>query len=127
MYPKKRVLVVDDEREILEMLQEALEMGGFEVALASDGDEAIAKVSDFRPDAVVLDVVMPKENGYRVSRQIKTETSPSPKVVLLTGRRLSDFPDRETMFREFSMADDVLYKPVDLSRFVAHVRSLVSD
>jgi len=122
-----RVLVVDDEPAVNEVIRDALEMSGFEVDCAFDGEQAIEKVAAFKPDAVILDVIMPKENGYRVSRKIKTaEGGAPPKVLLLTGRRLSEYPDREAMFREFSMADSVMYKPIDMTQFVDKVRSLVS-
>jgi DNA-binding response OmpR family regulator len=126
MGEKKRVLVVDDEAAVNEVIREALEMCGFEVDCAFDGAQAIEKVAQFRPDAVVLDVIMPKENGYRVCRRIKSEGDDDPpKVVLLTGRRLNEYPEREAMFREFSMADDVLYKPIDMSRFMDRMKELV--
>jgi CheY-like chemotaxis protein len=123
MLPKPRVLLVDDEREILTVLREALEISGFEIATATDGEQALRQVSSFRPHAVVLDVIIPKENGYRVSRRIKTgelsgQGAPVPHVILLTGRRLAEHPEREEMFQEFSMADTVLYKPVDLPDLV---------
>ena len=123
---KQRVLLVDDEREILAVLSEALEAHGFETATASDGEQAMVEVARFKPHAVILDVVMPKENGYRVSRRIKSgevsaEGAPIPHVILLTGRRLAEHPEREEMFQQFSMADTVLYKPVDLPELVRHV------
>jgi two-component system alkaline phosphatase synthesis response regulator PhoP len=124
---KIKVLVVDDEPAVNEVIRDALELCGFEVDSAFDGEQAIAKVAAFKPDAVVLDVIMPKENGYRVSRKIKTSEHEShPKVLLLTGRRLSEYPDREAMFREFSMADDVMYKPIDMTLFVDKIRTLVT-
>ena len=128
MAARKRVLVVDDERAVNEVLCDALELNGFEVECAFDGEQAMQKVASFRPDAVVLDVIMPKENGYRVSRRIKTtEDGTPPKVLLLTGRRLSEYPDREDMFREFSMADGVMYKPIDMKGFVDRLRELVGQ
>ena len=75
MASKQRVLLVDDEREILAVLSEALEAHGFETATALDGEQALEQVSRFQPHAVILDVVMPKENGYRVCRRIKTGES----------------------------------------------------
>ena len=130
--PKHRVLLVDDEREILAVLREALEAHGFEIAMAPDGARAIREVARFRPHLVILDVIMPGENGYRVSRRIKSgelldEGAPVPHVILLTGRRLADQPEREEMFQQFSMADTVLYKPVDLSNLLQHVAAAVAE
>src|SRR2546422_3267434 len=69
--PKRKILVVDDEQVIRRMLSKLFEVNGYEVAMAENGIEALRVVGEFQPDAVILDVMMPKENGYRVSRKIK--------------------------------------------------------
>src|SRR5512140_3626082 len=99
MAVKKRILVVDDNKIINTVLRHILEQNGFEVETAFDGQEALHKVGTFKPHAVILDVMMPKENGYRVSRLIKTlyrhlQVGRVPKVLLLTARRLDDEPER---------------------------------
>jgi DNA-binding response OmpR family regulator len=123
----KRVLVVDDETTVLEVLIEALEQDGYTVQGAADGEAALAGVDAFHPDLVILDVIMPKENGYRVSRQVKSSEGTPPKILLVTGRRLDDDPDRESMFMEFSMADGILYKPFELDRLLSRVGDLLRD
>ena len=126
---EQRVLVVDDEESVRDLIVQALEGEGYRVETAVDGAAALEKVRDFRPALVMLDVIMPKENGYRVSRRIKTgdgvECDPVPKILLVTGRRLDDDPDREDMFMDFSMADGIFYKPFDLSDLLHRVDALI--
>ncbi len=126
---EKRVLVVDDESCIVHLVTTTLQRGGYCVEAASDGEAAMTKAQSFQPHLLVLDVMMPKENGYRVSRRIKTQEGVSidavPKVLLVTGRRLDDDPDRETMFMKFSMADDIVYKPFDIRDLIAKVQELI--
>lgn len=126
---EQRVLVVDDEESVRDLIVQALEGEGYRVETAVDGEAALAKVNAFRPNLVMLDVIMPKENGYRVSRRIKTgdgvECDPVPKILLVTGRRLDDDPDREDMFMDFSMADGIFYKPFDLNDLIQRVHALI--
>ena len=126
-----KVLLVDDEPDILETTKFRLEAEGYEVVTASDGLEGLDTFRNERPDVLVLDVMMPGENGYRVARQIREDEesegvdSPTP-IVLVTARDLSDDPEREGMFMEFSGADHVIYKPFDLDDLVAHLSQVVS-
>lgn len=126
---EKRVLVVDDEESVAETVAQALEMGGYTVERASDGEAALQKIESFQPHLVVLDVVMPKENGYRVSHRVKTgegvSCEPIPKILLLTGRRLDDDPEREKMFMYFSRADGIMYKPFEIPTLLSRVERLV--
>jgi CheY-like chemotaxis protein len=68
-----RVLVVDDERHIARFLEFVLEKAGYEVAVAHDGEQALEMVSQFAPDAVLLDLVMPKIGGLEVLRRLRAE------------------------------------------------------
>ena len=70
---KQRILLVDDERDIAKVLGKRLELAGFEVSTASDGEEAIAKVGEVRPELIILDVMLPKLNGYEVCAKIKQD------------------------------------------------------
>jgi len=128
---EKRVLVVDDERCMVDLMAEILERDGYRVEAASDGRAAIRHVETFHPHLMVLDVMMPEENGYRVSRLVKTgdgvTCDPVPKVLLVTGRRLDDDPERETLFMQFSMADGIVYKPFELADLRTRVHDLIGE
>ena len=81
----KTVLVVDDQPHIVRLIQVNLEKEGFRVATASDGVEGMEKVRELRPDLVILDVIMPRKDGFEVLRDIKTDESLEDiPVVMLT-------------------------------------------
>ena len=82
---KKIVLVVDDQPHIVRLIQVNLEKVGFQVATASDGVEGIEKVREVQPDLVILDVIMPRKDGFEVLREIKgdAELGETP-VIMLT-------------------------------------------
>lgn len=83
--PKNRILVVDDDQTLLNMYKERLEAGGYEVVTASNGEEGLAKVVDYLPHCMLLDVLMPKVNGFDVLESIREnkETRDIP-VIMLT-------------------------------------------
>lgn len=127
----RKILLVDDDPDIVETLRFRLEREGYEVATAADGVEALGMVRTQHPDLVILDVMMPKENGYRVSKMIKEDeqTGRPPKVVpviLLTARNLSGDPEREATFREFSHADAIIYKPFEMEDLIEQIRAFLS-
>src|SRR5579872_3770422 len=79
------VLVTDDDRTVRESLERALQLHGYEVALASDGDSALAAVESRTPDALVLDVMMPGLDGLDVTRRLRRQGNRVP-ILLLTAR-----------------------------------------
>jgi len=122
----RKILVVDDEPNILECLTYALETSGFDVIRASNGLEALGAARIHRPDLVLLDVIMPGENGYRVARTLREDQelgiySETMTILLMTARDLSDNPTRERIFNEFSRADAVIYKPFDLDELIDRI------
>ena len=86
-----KILLVDDDALLVRMYQKKLENDGYEVATADDGDVALTKVSEFKPDLILLDIMMPKVNGLQVLTKLKEnkETSSIP-VILLTNVGGSD-------------------------------------
>jgi len=127
---QKKILIVDDEPDILESIRFQLEQDGHEVFSAVNGWEALGAIRAIEPDLVILDVMMPKENGYRVSKIIKEDVASAriakkTPIILLTARKLDTDPGREKMFDEFSQADAVLYKPFDLDDFGEKVQHLL--
>ena len=127
----KKILIVDDEPDIVETIKFGLEQEGFDVLTAYDGHEALDKVGEQMPDLVVLDVMLPKENGYRVSRFIKEaikvgKISKEIVILLLTARRLDNDPEREKFFMEFSSADQMMYKPFEMDELIKNINTLLT-
>jgi putative two-component system response regulator len=117
-----KVLIVDDESSARAALVMLLRHEGFDVHDTSDGEAALAACSSFRPDLILLDVLMPGMDGFEVCRRIKAtaETRLTP-VVLITG--LSATEDRIKGIN--AGADDFLSKPIDFNELLARTRSLI--
>jgi len=83
----KKVLVVDDENAILRLVELNLTRAGYEVLTASDGDEGLSKARECTPDIIILDIVMPRTNGYRLFAELQADPALSNvPVVFLTAR-----------------------------------------
>jgi cyclic di-GMP phosphodiesterase len=118
----ERILIVDDEADARVPLAMLLRREGFEVRDASDGESALAECAAFRPDLILLDILMPGMNGFEVCWRIKAvpETRLTP-VVLITG--LSGTEERIKGIN--AGADDFLSKPIDFNELLARTRSLL--
>jgi two-component system response regulator MprA len=115
-----RILVVDDERAVRESLRRALQLEGYEVELAEDGADALARLNGGNPDALILDVLMPTLDGLEVCRRIRREGNSVP-VLMLTARA-------EVESRVAGLdagADDYLPKPFALEELLARLRALL--
>ncbi|MDT5187317.1 MAG: two-component system, OmpR family, alkaline phosphatase synthesis response regulator PhoP [Mycobacterium sp.] len=82
----RKVLIVDDEPNIVVSLQFLMKKAGFDTAVARDGDEALTEVERFRPDLVLLDVMMPRRDGYEVCQQLRGSGWTDLKIVMLTAK-----------------------------------------
>lgn len=114
-----RVLVVEDEPDLLDSLMKALREDGYAVDGAPDGEEGLYKADSYDYDAVVLDIMLPRIDGWEVLRRLrKTKKTP---VLMLTAR--DAVPDRVRGLN--TGADDYLVKPFDLSELLARLRALI--
>ena len=83
----KKILIVDDEPNIVISLEFLMKKEGFEVAVAVDGDEALAKAASFQPDLILLDVMMPKKSGFEVCEALRSDAAnEAMKIVMLTAK-----------------------------------------
>jgi DNA-binding response OmpR family regulator len=117
---KPKVLLVDDEPAITANLAPFLERAGFEVVVAIDGEEALRQVTNFAPDLIILDVLMPKLDGREVLRRLRQAGSWTP-VILLT--QVGESTERAMALEEG--ADDYLNKPFDPHELVARIRAVL--
>jgi DNA-binding response OmpR family regulator len=117
------VLVADDEEDVRNLVALQLERNDFDVVRAADGDEALRLAQEERPDAAVLDVMMPGLNGYEVVSQMrKGEGTKHIPVLLLTARA----GGVDVMQGYQSGADDYLKKPFTPQDLLEHVQALLS-
>jgi two-component system response regulator VanR len=114
-----RVLVVDDDRAVRESLRRSLEFNGYDVALASDGAEALATIAGVSPDALVIDVMMPRLDGIETTRALRTAGNDLPILVLTARDSVGDRVDGLD-----AGADDYLTKPFALQELVLRLRAL---
>ena len=115
-----RVLVVDDEASLTDLLQMALRYEGWEIKTAADGSSAIATARDFRPDAVVLDIMLPDIDGLQVLQRMRADGNDVP-VLFLTAKDSLD--DRIAGLT--AGGDDYVTKPFSLEEVVARLRGLI--
>ena len=115
-----RILVVDDDRAVRESLRRSLSFNGYSVDLAQDGVEALEAISSDRPDAVVLDVMMPRLDGLEVCRHLRSTGDDLPILVLTARDSVS-----ERVAGLDAGADDYLPKPFALEELLARMRALL--
>lgn len=118
----KKILVVDDEPAIARLVRMSLDMEGFEVREAKDGEQALDMLAEWMPDLVVLDVMMPGMTGYDVCARLKKDSRAlAVKVVFLTAR--GNLRDAQTGFE--AGGDDYVVKPFDPDELLAKVRGML--
>jgi two-component system OmpR family response regulator len=115
-----RLLVVDDEPNIVELLSASLRYAGFEVGVARSGPEALRVARDFRPDLLVLDVMMPGMDGFDVVRRLRSDGLQFP-VLFLTAR-----DSTEDKISGLTLGgDDYVTKPFSLEELIARIRAIL--
>ncbi|MCC6537853.1 MAG: response regulator [Bryobacterales bacterium] len=114
----KTILLVDDSPTEMKVMQTALQGKGFNLLMATDGEDALHKVLHQKPDVVLLDVVLPKKNGFQVCRQLKTapETK-ATKVILVTSKS----QDTDRFWGLKQGADEYLTKPINADELLAAI------
>ena len=117
-----RILVVEDEQDVAELLRYHLAKDGYEVVIASTGADAVKRARDIRPEVILLDIMVPQLNGWEVCRRLKaeTETRAIP-IIMVTGR--VEEGDKVLGFE--LGADDYVTKPFSPRELVARVRAVV--
>ena len=118
--PEARVLVVDDEDSITDLIATALRYVGFEVAVAANGRQALELAASFRPELMVLDVMLPDLDGFQIVRRLRSDGLRVP-VVFLTARDATE----DKVAGLTIGGDDYVTKPFSLEELVARVRAVL--
>ena len=117
-----KILVVDDEPNIVRSLTFVLNKGGYDVSFAMDGEQAMTMIRDSKPNILILDVMMPNKSGYEVCNEIKSDPDLRDiHIVMLTAKGQDD--DRETALSQG--ADEYISKPFSPIKILARVKELL--
>ena len=119
---KPRVLLVDDDHEIVESVRYALEAGGYEVLVARDGNQGLAMAEREDPDLVILDMMMPKRSGFLVLEKLRRSRPVPLRVIMITANEGS----RHKAYAEMLGVDDYIRKPFAMDRLMESVKRLLA-
>lgn len=120
---KHKILVVDDEKEVVETLRSRLSREGYEVVVAFDGDEALDKVREHNPDVVLLDLIMPKLNGFEVLKELRKKFSDRWRPVIIVSAKGELGTVKECYGLE---ADHYLTKPCTMENVLQGIKTMLS-
>ena len=120
----QKILIADDEPNIVVSLEYLMKREGFDVRVAANGDEALTQVAEFEPDLLLLDVMLPRRNGFEVCQQLRRDPRwQSLKVVMLTAKGR----DIEMQKGLALGADAYITKPFSTKELVASVKQLLGE
>lgn len=117
----KRILLVDDDAEIVESLRLALESNGYTVLVARDGNQGLALSERENPDLVILDMMMPKRSGFLVLEKMRRTRDTPLRVIMITANEGS----RHKAYAEMLGVDDYIRKPFPMDRLIESVQRLI--
>ncbi len=114
----KRILIVDDEQDIVESLKFVLESSGFECYCAYNGEDGLNLAREIEPDLIILDVMMPKINGFKICRLLKYDVKyKNIPILMVTARSQTE----DKLIGEETGVDEYITKPFDLNEIVKKV------
>ncbi|MFO0911999.1 MAG: response regulator [Pirellulales bacterium] len=119
--PGRRVLVVDDDAEIIESVKYALSSRGYEVMIARDGNQGLALAEREEPDLVILDMMMPKRSGFLVLEKLRRTKRIPVRIIMITANEGS----RHKAYAEMLGVDDYIRKPFAMERLLESVQKLL--
>ena len=117
----QKILIVDDEPDILEIITYNLQLHGYEVQTAKDGDQALIKAKEFKPDLIILDIMMPKKNGIEVCKILRSQPEYNDTLIIFLTALNDELSHVKGL--EFG-ADDYISKPVSPKIMVSKVNSM---
>src|SRR5262245_48365533 len=120
---KKRVLLVDDDPEIIDAIRIALESRGYRIMIARDGNQGLAMAEREDPDLVILDMMMPKRSGFLVLEKLRLTHPKKMKVIMITANEGS----RHKAYAEMLDVNDYIRKPFAMDRLLESVERQLAD
>ncbi|HEY6572875.1 MAG TPA: response regulator [Candidatus Eisenbacteria bacterium] len=120
--PRARVLVVDDEPDLIRILEFGLRAAGYQVEIAADGQEGLKKAREIRPDIILLDLMLPKLDGYKVCRLLKFDERYRHIPIIILSARTQE--GDQTLAKEMG-ANRFITKPYEFSEILAHIEALL--
>jgi DNA-binding response OmpR family regulator len=118
----KRILLVDDDNEIVESMRTVLETRGYEILVAKDGNQGLVMAESESPDLIVLDMMMPKRSGFLVLEKLRRSRPDPVRVIMITANEGS----RHKAYAEMLGVDDYIRKPFAMDRLLESVDRLLS-
>jgi DNA-binding response OmpR family regulator len=118
---EKRILLVDDDAEIIESLRLALEAQNYQVIIARDGNQGLALIERESPDLIILDMMMPKRSGFLVLERLKRLGEKKHRIIMITANE----GNRHKAYAEMLGVDDYIRKPFPMDRLVQSVQRLL--
>ena len=122
--PRARVLVVDDEADLVRILQFGLQSIGYQVETASDGQEALKKARETKPDIILLDLMLPKLDGYKVCRLLKFDDRYKNIPIIILSARTQE--GDQLLAMEMG-ANRFMTKPYDFAEVLSHIETLLKS
>jgi DNA-binding response OmpR family regulator len=120
--PRARVLVVDDEPDLIHILEFGLKSAGYHVDVATDGQDGLKKARELRPDIILLDLMLPKLDGYKVCRLLKFDERYRQIPIIILSARTQE--GDQALAKEMG-ANRFVTKPYEFSEILAHIEALV--
>jgi two-component system alkaline phosphatase synthesis response regulator PhoP len=122
--PRSRVLVVDDEPDLVRILEFGLKAAGYQVETASDGQEGLKKARELKPDIILLDLMLPKLDGYKVCRLLKFDERYKNIPIMILSARTQE--GDQTLAHEMG-ANRFLTKPYEFAEILEHIQALLRE
>jgi len=118
-----KLLVVDDDKDAVETLEKRLAQEGYKVAVAFDGEEALLKIKEVDPDIILLDLILPKLNGFEVLKEVREKYKDKWRPIII----ISAETDLEAVKKSYNLeADHYLTKPCTMDNILRGIRTMIS-
>ncbi len=119
----RRILIVDDDPDIIETVRYALENDGHEVLVARDGNQGLAMAEREDPDLIILDMMMPKRSGFLVMEKLRRSSGDPHKIIMITANE----GNRHKAYAEMLGVDDYMRKPFNMDKLLESVSRLLEE